>query len=112
MKHLFPTPHELPPEHDRFEMMYPRCSRLGIPVVDHGPGFDCLDLQSVLGDSRYQALMKSVKTLFCCGHRTYPQHHSDPHFCTQDGGNLNIGGTEVHCVYATDLEVFLQSEGH
>lgn len=112
MKHLFPTPHEVPPDKDRFEQMHPRCARLGIPVVDHGPGFDCLDLQGVLGADRYQKLLKSAKALFCCGHRNYPEHHTDPSFATEDGGPLKLEGTEVHCVYAADLEAFLQSEGH
>ena len=94
--------------------MYPLSSALGLKAIHHGPGFDCLDLQKHLGDVRYDALIQSIirsgSALFCCNHRKYEKGHTDPRFATQDGGPIELGGTEVHCVYAADLEAFLKSE--
>lgn len=84
----------------RFVMYYPLSANLGLKVVDAGPGFDSIELREHLGESRMNALMDRVvsnSSLFVCGHAAYPDDHEH-------------AGREIHCVYAADLEAFLQSE--
>lgn len=80
---------------DPMEAMYPRSMKLGLKPV--GEGFDSLELKKALGPERFNALMKGVESVFCCNHAKYPEGH-------------DMAGHEVHCVYARDLEKFLEAE--
>jgi hypothetical protein len=68
-----------------------RVGRDVLPMVEHG-GFDSDDVLAALGQSRFNNLMAGVKSVFSCGHRLK-------------------NGVEVHCVYAADLESFLNNGG-
>ena len=69
------------------------------PGVEH-PGFDDDDVKTALGITRYNALMAAIVSgapgysgsVFSCGHRVK-------------------NGVEVHCIYASDLELFLKNGG-
>lgn len=79
------------------EIKYPKSSALKLPVVDAGPGYDILTLREALGETRLNALIDSVDSVFCANHAKYPKDHE-------------LCGYEVHCVYAQDLETFLETE--
>ena len=65
--------------------------------VEHA-GFSADDVQTALGNTRFNNLMAAIVTagysgaVFSCGHKT-------------------VGGVEVHCIYASDLEHFLALGG-
>jgi len=84
--------------HPNFAAMYPLSAKLGIEVVDAGPGFDELELENALGEKRFAALAKTVKSVFSCNHAKYPAGHQ-------------LAGYEVHCFYAKDVEAFLKAGG-
>ncbi len=75
---------------------YPRCQALNLAFVSNGPGeyegFCLEELAKVIPD-QVEALNAFLadKHVFCCGHRTDPN------------------GPESHCVYAADLEAFLEA---
>lgn len=88
--------------------MYPRCATLNLQFVqapgasaNELPGFDDEMVLKALGQTRYNNLMATVKNVFVCAHRSY-------------GKAPTTGkptGTEVHCIYAKDLEAFLAAGG-
>jgi len=82
-----------------FPLMYPLSAALKIPVIDAGPGFDTLDLRAKLGPTRFNNLMAGLEQVFVANHRKYPDSHE-------------LAGYEVHCVYVSDVEKFLQEEGN
>lgn len=90
-----------------FYQRYPVTRTLKIQPVGWGDrgangglhdGFDIDDVQSALGPVRFKLLTSGLKQVFCCGHRNWPTSHADP----------NKAGAEVHCIYASDLERFLE----
>jgi hypothetical protein len=87
----------------QFGRLYPRCAALPIlPVpTSDGKGFqdgyDSDDLLGVLGQTRYNKLIASLPTVFCCAHRLWPANHATP----------SKRNAEVHCIYSADLEKFL-----
>lgn len=87
-----------------FRSMYPLCHSLGLrPVSVRGNDYEGLDIDEVekkLGAQRFASLQVGLREVFCCAHRTWPADHPD----------LNRRGCEVHCVYARDLEEFLQKQ--
>lgn len=80
-----------------FQALFPKCHELGLDMVQ-GLGFDVDQVQGKLG-THFDTFMQGVKTVFCCGHRTWPDTHTE---------ELKRGA-EVHCVYAGDLEKFLEA---
>jgi hypothetical protein len=82
--------------------LFPRCSELGLELVstdgasEHA-GFDIDEVKAKLG-SRFDDFMSTVNTVFSCGHRIWEEKHPEEH----------KRGCEVHCVYAGDLEKFLE----
>lgn len=77
--------------------MYPKSAALGLSFVcpspgNEYPGFDEDEVKAKLGDSRFANLMKTVKSVFSCGHRIK-------------------NGAEAHAIYAYDLESFLNGGG-
>lgn len=88
--------------------MYPRCAALNIQFVQAPgstgselPGFDDEVVLTAIGQVRYGNLMAKVKNVFVCAHRSYGR--------TPTTGKPS--GTEVHCIYAKDLESFLAAGG-
>ncbi|HEY6249135.1 MAG TPA: hypothetical protein VI685_04195 [Candidatus Angelobacter sp.] len=90
--------------HPMFQIRFPRSTALGFEPVSDGtaehPGFDAEEVRQKLGEKKFKELMGAVRTVFCCGHRTHPENHPDK----------ALAGTEVHCIYATDLEKFLRGK--
>jgi hypothetical protein len=86
----------------QFKALYPKSIALGLVPVVSGPGqhvgFDCIEVAKALGAERYAALAATLKHVFVCGHARYPADYP------------NLAGTEVHCIYAADLERFLEQE--
>jgi len=86
-----------------FRSMYPLSYALGLrPVSANGSdhdGFDIEEVENKLGASRFKSLQAGLKEVFCCGHRNWLADHPDRF----------RRNTEVHCVYARDLEAFLMS---
>lgn len=83
---------------DGFKAMYPRSVALGLSPASNGDGiqfggFDQEEVEKALGEDRFQKLMAGVKHVFSCGHR------------------VGDDGAEIHCIYAHDLESFLQAGG-
>ena len=87
--------------HPMFNVRFPRSTALGLEPVSDGtaehPGFDADEVRHKLGEKKFNKLMEQVRAVFCCGHRTHPDNHPDQ----------ALAGTEVHCIYAADLEKFL-----
>jgi hypothetical protein len=85
---------------------YPASYALGLrPVSLDGnehEGFDIDAVEEKLGADRFKSLVAGLKEIFCCGHRNWPADHPEPH----------KRNCEVHCVYARDLEVFLDGKGN
>lgn len=91
--------------------MYPRCAALKLQFVqspsgsnNEMPGFDDEEVLRALGQTRYNALMAYVATasgVFVCGHRNYGKSPATG----------KPAGTEVHCIFAKDLEMFLGAGG-
>jgi hypothetical protein len=85
-----------------FRSTYPLSYALGLrPVSANGAdyeGFDQDAVESALGTDRFNKLMAQITNVFCCGHRHWPADHPESH----------KRGCEVHCVYARDLEAFLE----
>jgi hypothetical protein len=83
----------------QFYRRFPHTQSLRIvPVThEHGyhEGFDIEDVEGLLGPARFAKLMQTVKVDFVCAHRVYPAGHPQ-------------AGCEVHCIYAVDLEKFLE----
>lgn len=90
--------------HPMFQIRFPRSVALGLEPVSDGtaehPGFDSEEVRRKLGEKKFTELMGMVRTVFCCGHRTHPDNHPDK----------IVAGTEVHCIYAADLEKFLRGK--
>lgn len=93
-----------------FAARFPLCVEFSrahnvLPVQTNGvehEAYDSEELRAVLGPERFGKLMGEVKDVLSCGHRLHPADHPDPNFAE----------AEVHCVWARDLERFLQAEGH
>jgi hypothetical protein len=81
----------------RFQATFPKATALHLHPASSGdnehPGFDGEEVEKALGSERFLRLMAGVTNVFVCGHRANDQGH------------------EVHCIYAADLERFLESEG-
>ena len=90
--------------HPMFQIRFPRSTALGLEPVSDGtaehPGFDSDEVRQKLGEKKFNALMSTVRAVFCCGHRTHADDHPDK----------VVAGTEVHCIYAADLEKFLRGK--
>jgi hypothetical protein len=86
-----------------FHDMFPLCAALHLPLVGSAtanhPGYDEEELEVKLGPERFAKLQKSLTEVFCCGHRHYAADHP------------TRAGCEVHCIWAKDLEKFLQAGG-
>lgn len=86
-----------------FRSRYPLSYALGLrPVSVAGnehEGFDIDEVEQKLGAGRFKSLLADLKEVFCCGHRIWPEDYQDP----------VRRNTEVHCVYARDLEAFLKN---
>ena len=87
-----------------FRSMYPLSHALGLKLVsvdgyDH-EGFDVDEVEKRLGPQRFAALLAGLKNVFSCGHRKWPGNHPDP----------IRRNCEVHCVYASDVEAFLNDQ--
>ena len=82
---------------------YPLSCKLGLrPVAVNGneyEGFDIEEVEKKLGATRFESLKATLKSVFCCAHRTWPANHPDPH----------LRNAEVHCVYFDDVESFLRN---
>ena len=82
--------------------IYPLSYALGLrPVSVAGnehEGFDIDEVAAALGNERFAQLEKGLTQVFCCGHRCWPADHAEKH----------KRSAEVHCIYAYDLEAFLQ----
>jgi hypothetical protein len=89
--------------HDNFFAQHPRSTKLGLKPVTEHPGYDMEEVQKALGGSfsKFQAFMAD-KSVFVCGHRIAPHTYTDG-----DGRQITVDA-EVHCVYASDLEKFLE----
>lgn len=100
--------------------MYPRSAALGlrfvrsIPGAEHDhEGFDERDVMYRLGPDRFDELMVRVasdSSVFVCGHDVYPEPMAVP-----DGVEARPqmpAGAEVHCLYAKDVERFLEEAPH
>lgn len=92
--------------HPTFQLMYPRSTALGLEPVESTSGnevagFDLDAVAARLGETRFQNLMAGLKEDFVCGHRAHPPDHPEE----------RLRGTEVHCLWAKDLEAFLDQEG-
>lgn len=113
-------------ENARVFEMYPLSAKLGVRFVRTNPdqesdheGFDSEEVAEKLGPVRWDVLRsmfgKEIPALFCCGHRNYNAGTTIPGITRRDlDGNeqpVDLGGFEVHCIYAKDLEKFLQG-GH
>lgn len=82
--------------HPNFAATYPKSVAAGLRPVDGiHPGFEDVDVKKAIGDVRYAALMATVKSVFCCGHRHYEVGQP-------------LSGYEVRCLYADDVEKFLK----
>lgn len=96
-------------ENTKVFQMYPRSAALGLRFVRTAPneehdhdGFDGEEVNKALGDARYAVLMELVaerSSVFVCGHREYSADHE-------------LKGCEVHCLYAKDVERFLEEAPH
>lgn len=84
-------------EASEFKALFPKCHDLGLEMVA-GLGFDVDQVQEKLGD-HFDTFIGGVKELFSCGHRNWPDNHPEE----------TKRGAEVHCVYAGDLEKFLEA---
>lgn len=84
-------------EASEFKALFPKCHDLGLEVVQ-GLGFDVDQVQEKLG-AHFDSFMAGVKNVFSCGHRTWSDQHPEEH----------KRGAEVHCVFAGDLEKFLEA---
>lgn len=79
-----------------FQNRFPYSAALGLKLVTNShDGFDERDLWNKLGGARFAKLRSMVKSVFVCGHATYPA-----------GPNI---GCEVFCYYAADVENFLKA---
>jgi hypothetical protein len=85
-----------------FRSMYPLSYALGLrPVSLNGndyEGFDIDEVEKKLGAERFKSLQAGLTHVFCCGHRNWPADHPERF----------RRNTEVHCVYAHDLEAYLK----
>lgn len=95
--------------HPNFISTYPltagkvNAGGLALPPVSVGdaqlPGYDVDVVKAKLGAARFNALLAAIAgkpysgTLFSCGHRK------------------DVNNVEVHCIYASDLELFLKNGG-
>lgn len=87
-----------------FRSMYPLSHALGLKLVSVNgydvEGFDVDEVEKKFGPRRFAALLVALKNVFCCGHRNWPDNHPDP----------LRRNCEVHCVYACDVEAFLNEQ--
>lgn len=81
-----------------FSARYPVSTVAGLkPVADEHEGFDYDDVKKLLG-AKFSTFEKSVKYVFVCTHRYWPEDHPE----------LHKRNTEVHCFHAEDVEAFLR----
>src|SRR5262249_52767638 len=85
-----------------FRSTYPLSYALGLRLVSvEGNDLEAFDIDEVekrLGAQRFASLIASIRRVLSCGHRTWPSDHPDP----------LRRNCEVHCIYAQDLEEFLE----
>jgi hypothetical protein len=87
--------------HPNFRARYPLSCALSIQPASTGQGatltvhplFGVDDLLAALGPTRFNNLKATIKTDYCCGHRT------------------DSKGLEIHCFSADDVEAFLRGGG-
>ena len=97
---------------ERFISMFPLSCALGLEPVPAGDlGFDELEVEEKLGSERFTKLMSGVTHVFSCGHAKYPAGHTKLGVVDDKGKPVDLGGYEVHCLYASDLENFLKAGG-
>ncbi|HEV7674393.1 MAG TPA: hypothetical protein VGQ12_07675 [Candidatus Angelobacter sp.] len=91
--------------HPYLESRFPRSLALGLEfVASKGSdafhlAFDSEEVRAKLGEAKFNQLMGGLKEVMCCNHRSHPADHPDE----------RLAGTEVHCIWADDLEKFLEA---
>lgn len=84
-------------EASEFKALFPKCHDLGLEMVA-GLGFDVDQVQAKLG-THFDMFMAGVGNVFSAGHRNWPADHPEE----------AKRGAEVHCVFAGELEKFLEA---
>jgi hypothetical protein len=86
---------------NQFSLKYPLASALMGKIAPVQEGFDMDLVAKTMSPANWSTLKSQLQRVFVCGHAHWPPDHPEP----------TKRNTEVHCIYAEDLERFLRT-GH